>query len=106
MSKDWIVALKAECEQSSQGKAAKIIGYSTAVVSQVLNGVYNGDLSAVEQSVKGALMGATVDCPCIGDIPRNRCMEHQKRSGKMSPTNPLRVQLSRTCPTCRYALGG
>ncbi len=97
---NWINVLRAECESTSQSKAAALIGYSTAVVNQVLKGTYNGDLISVEEVVRGALMGATVECPAIGTIPRNRCIEHQRRSNNFASTNPLRVQLHKTCPTC------
>lgn len=98
---DWIDALRAECARTSQARAATLIGYSPAVVNQVLKGTYNGDLGSVEETVRGALMGATVECPVIGEIPRNRCIEHQRRSGSFAATNPLRVQLHKTCPTCQ-----
>jgi len=97
---DWINALDTECKRSTQQAAAKLLGYSAAVVNQILKGTYKGDLSSVEASVRGALMGAKVQCPVIGEIPRNRCVEHQRRAGNFAATNPTRVQLSITCPTC------
>ena len=103
---DWIVALRKECEQTSQARAAGLIGYSPAVVNQVLKGTYKGDLNRVEAAVRGGLMGATVNCPPIGEIPRNRCIEHQRRIGSFAATNPSRVILSRTCPTCDNYLEG
>lgn len=99
---DWIEVLQEEVNRSSQEKAGRCIGYSASVVSQVLKGIYIGDLSSVEESVRGALMGATVECPVIGDIPRNRCIDHQRRAGKPAATNPQRIQLSRACPTCPH----
>ncbi|MEJ1402534.1 MAG: XRE family transcriptional regulator [Candidatus Sedimenticola sp. (ex Thyasira tokunagai)] len=101
---DWIKALRQEAARTSQLAAATLIGYSPSVVNQVLKGTYGGenggDLKAVEESVRGAIMGATIDCPVIGEIPRNRCIDHQRRSGSFAATNPLRVQLHRHCPTC------
>jgi DNA-binding transcriptional regulator YdaS (Cro superfamily) len=97
---DWIQALRVECERTSQGHAAALIGYSPAVVNQVLKGSYRGDLRRVEDAVRGALLGATVDCPVIGEIPRHRCIDHQRRAGTFAATNPLRVTLSLTCPDC------
>ena len=97
---DWIDALRGECARSSQARAATLIGYSPAVVNQILKGTYKGDWISVEESVRGALMGATVECPVIGEIPRNRCIEHQRRAGSFAATNPLRVQLHRACPVC------
>lgn len=101
---DWVAALRSEVENTSQKAAARRIGYSPSVVSQVLKGIYGGenggDLEAVEESVRGAIMGATVECPVIGEIPRNRCIEHQRRTSNFAATNPTRVQLHRTCPVC------
>jgi hypothetical protein len=97
---DWIDALRHECDRTSQDQAGHLIGYSDSVVSQVLRGVYRGDLKRVEEAVRGALLGATVECPVIGDIPRNRCLDHQRRARDIAATNPLRVQLAKACPTC------
>jgi hypothetical protein len=96
----WITVLAEACRAQTQASVAKRIGYSAAVVSQVLKGNYKGDLTRVQQAVEGALMGATVNCPVIGELPRNVCLEYQRR--EFASTNPTRVQLSRTCPTCRH----
>ncbi|MEJ1358305.1 MAG: XRE family transcriptional regulator [Candidatus Sedimenticola sp. (ex Thyasira tokunagai)] len=97
---DWIEALRQEAKRTSQAAAAARIGYSPAVVNTVLKGTYKADLASVEEAVRGAIMGATIDCPVIGEIPRNRCIDHQRRSGSFAATNPLRVQLHRSCPAC------
>lgn len=97
---DWIDELRAECERTSQSAAAQKIGYSVAVVNRVIRGVYKGDLARVEQAVRGALMGATVDCPVVGEIPRHRCIDHQRRAKDKAATNPMRVQLAKACQHC------
>ncbi len=97
---DWIQALRTACASRSQAEIAREIGYSPAVVNQVLKGSYRGDIESVESAVRGALMGATVECPVIGEIPRQRCIEHQRRG--YAATNPMRVQLARTCPSCPH----
>ncbi len=97
-SNDWLTVLREQCDRTSQAKVAKTLGYSPAVVNQVLKGTYKGDLSRVQRAVEGALMGMTVDCPVVGDLPRNRCLEFQRRG--FAATNPMRVQLSISCPTC------
>jgi hypothetical protein len=48
--------------------------------------------------IEGVYKGVMVDCPIIGEIPKQRCMEHQSRP--FAATNPLRVQLYRACKTC------
>jgi len=95
---DWLDVLRAACKARKQGPVATDIGYSTTVVSQVLSGTYKGDLKAVQQKVEGALMGLTVECPVVGELPRNRCLEYQRQS--FAATNHLRVQFSRACPGC------
>ena len=94
----WLDELERAAKAEGQATVAKRIGYSTTVVCQVLKGRYKGDLSRVQRAVEGALMHATVDCPVIGDIPLQRCIEHQRAPKRF--TNPMRVQLAHTCPTC------
>ncbi|CQR43683.1 conserved hypothetical protein [Thiomonas sp. CB3] len=94
----WTQALADACAATSQREVAALIGYSESVISQALAGKYRGDIKRVRAAVEGALLGATVDCPVLGPIPRQRCIEHQRRP--FAPTNPTRVQLWRTCPTC------
>ena len=100
---DWISILRIACLATSQATVAKTIGYSAATVSQVLNGSYQGDTKRVQQAVEGALMGMTVECPVIGDLRRDRCLDYQRQP--FASTNPLRVQLSITCPGCNHKRG-
>lgn len=100
MNEAWIDVLRSACATDSQAYVAEQIGMSPAVVNQVLKGTYNGNLTNVQKRVEGALMGAVVDCPVIGDMPLNRCMENQSRP--FAATNPIRVQLYRTCKTCEH----
>lgn len=99
-NEDWLVVLREACERTSQAAVARSIKYSTTVVNQVLKGKYTGDLSSVQRAVEGALMGLTVECPVIGEIGRDRCLQYQRMP--FAATNPLRVQLSRSCPTCKH----
>lgn len=95
---DWIAALAAECDKTSQGQAAKRLGISSAAVNQVLANVYKGRLDRVETRVRGELMRETVACPVLGDISRRDCLDHQKR--KFAATNPMRVRLFAACKSC------
>lgn len=95
---DWMEVLAAHRKAHGGKKTGDDIGYSATVVSQVLSGKYAGDLKAVQQKVEGALMGATVDCPVMGDLPRNRCLEYQRQP--FAATNPNRVRFSAACPKC------
>ena len=95
---DWLDVLRSACAAHTQRAIAARIGYSTAVVSQVLSGTYKGDTRAVQQKVEGALMGAMVDCPVIGELPRDRCLENQRMPA--TAANPLRPRFAKACPKC------
>lgn len=99
---DWIEVLRDACRNATQGSIARRIGYSSPVVNQVLSGTYKGDLQRVRAAVEGALMDALVECPVIGEIPRQRCVEHQRRP--FTPTNPTNIRLFHTCPDCPHNL--
>ena len=92
---NWHERLREECARTSQARVAERIGYSPAVVNQVLNGGYKGDLRAVQKAVEGAFMGATVDCPVLGMIASDQCLREQKR--EYAATNPGRVRLWKAC---------
>lgn len=96
----WITVLREASDATSQAAVGDKIGYSASVVNQVLKGTYKGSLKSVQKAIEGALMGATVDCPVLGSLPRQRCIEHQRAGFRI--TNPMRVQLARTCPTCPH----
>lgn len=100
---DWMTVLREHRDEHGNGPTASRIGYSPSVVSQVLGGKYLGDMSAVQKAVEGGLMGLTVECPVIGELARNVCLEYQRRP--FAATNHLRVQLSRACPTCKHRRG-
>lgn len=91
----WITVLAEECDLTSQARAGRRIGYSASVVNGALKRSYKGSLSDVQRAVEGALMGATVDCPVLGEIPKNQCLEYQRQP--LAATNPVRVRLWRAC---------
>ena len=95
MNEQWLQELQAEVDRTSGAAAGRRIGISGSTISQVLRGTYPGRLDRVKAKVEGALMGLTVDCPVIGELPRHRCIEYQGR--KFAATNPMRVQLYHAC---------
>ncbi|WP_273456371.1 hypothetical protein [Nevskia ramosa] len=99
----WITLLRQTAAQLGQPKTAELIGYSTAVVCSVLKGTYKGDWKRVEERVKGALMGVEVDCPVLGPLARDRCLDNQR--APFAATNPTRVQLWHSCKSCSHNLG-
>lgn len=92
---DWIEELARQCEASSQKKVAKVLGVSAAVVNQVLQLKYPGDLKGVENRVRGAFMAQVVACPVLGELSSKECMDWQRKP--FAATNPLRVQMYRAC---------
>jgi len=101
----WLNILKVACENASQAAVSQRLGVSTAMISQVLKGVYKGNMERIKRLVEGELMKMSVDCPVIGgEIPRQRCMEHQQ--APFRPTSPMRVALHRGCKICPFKIGG
>lgn len=92
---NWVLALAEACDATSQARAAEALGYSPAVVSTVLKGTYQGDLSRVEAAVRGAFMAERVTCPVLGEIPTQRCLSTQRQP--FTPSNHERVRLYRSC---------
>lgn len=92
----WIVALAEACNATTQAAVAKRLGYSSTVVSLVLSNNYgNGDIGRIEQMVRGALMAEFVDCPRLGAIARNDCLEWQGKP--FAATSAHRVEMYRAC---------
>lgn len=92
---DWVLVMAEACDNTNQKKIANEMRYSPAVVNTVLKATYAGDLSAVKQAVEGALMASTVQCPVVGELQANKCMENQRR--QYAATNALRVRLYKAC---------
>ncbi|MDE2468835.1 MAG: helix-turn-helix transcriptional regulator [Bradyrhizobium sp.] len=92
---DWLEILRAACAGGSQRDVSQKLGYSQTVVNQVLKGSYKGDLKRVRAAVEGALMQHEVECPVCGVIPRQRCVEHQRKP--FTATSPMNVALYRAC---------
>lgn len=105
---DWVRELAGLADREGLSGAAARIGYSPATTSQVINGKYGGDLSKVEERVRGALMGLTVACPVVGDLSRNLCLDWQRKP--YAPTSAHRARMFRACragcPHSRVKGGG
>ncbi|WP_347279608.1 XRE family transcriptional regulator [Plasticicumulans sp.] len=100
---NWLEALREACERDGQAAVARRLRAtgstypSPTVISQALSGKYTGDLDRLRELVEGALLGASVRCPVIGDLVRNKCLEHQARERRFASANPLYVRLYRAC---------
>ncbi|MBX9752289.1 MAG: hypothetical protein K5Q68_22055 [Roseococcus sp.] len=95
----WVLALATACDDTSQSQAAKRIGYSAATISLILRRGYPGELTRVEQAVRGAWMGDTVACPALHqELPTNECVGWQRR--KYDPSNHQTVRMFMACRSC------
>lgn len=92
---DWIIALADACTATSQTSVAKRLGISGSQISQALANRYPSPLERLEDQVRGALMGACVACPVLGEIGRDRCLSEQGMP--FSPASSVRVRLYRAC---------
>ncbi len=105
---DWVEELALLADREGLKAAGKAISYSPAVVSEVLRKKYAGDIERVTEKVRGALMGVVVECPILGEITRDLCLDHQK--APYAATNSLRPKLYRACrgpcPHSRLKGGG
>lgn len=97
---DWVRRLAEECQETSQRRAARLIGRSDAVVAGVLRNTYGADTKGIEELVRGALMAETVDCPALGDIPTNTCAAWRSKARNFSGHNRLRLQMFHACKAC------
>lgn len=100
-----IEALKKAIEMmGTQVAVAKVLGVSSSTVSQALKSHYVGDVDALGQRIRGALMNELVSCPVMGALSAKHCLDYQTRP--LVFTNPLRVRLYRACKTCPNRQGG
>lgn len=97
---DWVRCLAEECAASSQRQVALRIKRSGSLVNQVLKNKYAGDLTAVEDVVRGIFMNGTVDCPQLGLLPSHECQDWRKKSRRFGNANALRVRMYRACNHC------
>lgn len=92
---EWVVELAEACMRTSQRQVAARIGYSSSVLSQTISRTYAGDMSLVEERVRGALLQVTVACPMVGEMGRNVCLDWQKKP--FAATSGNRVKMYRAC---------
>jgi hypothetical protein len=92
---DWVAIVAEEANRTSVKAVADRIGRSSALVSNVIANKYPGDMAAVEELVRGALMGATVACPVLGEIGLLQCLAEQGKP--FSATSSVRSRLYRAC---------
>ncbi|MAU96188.1 transcriptional regulator [Aurantimonas sp. 22II-16-19i] len=92
---DWIVELARFADAEGLTGAGKRVGRPASTLSQTLSNTYRGDVGKIEERVRGALMALTVECPVLGEIGRDRCLDEQGKD--FSGTSAMRAQLYRAC---------
>lgn len=98
---DYILALAEACGRESQAAVARRLGVSASMLSQALRRRYPGDMARLEELIRAALMGETVQCPELGEIVRSRCLSVQIRP--LSSSSPLALRLHRACRACPHS---
>lgn len=90
-----VTMLAEEAERTTADKVAKRIGYSGAVVSQLISNKYPGDVERVKAKIRGALMNAMVRCPAVGEIALDYCLDQQKMPN--TGASSVRALIYRNC---------
>jgi len=104
---DWVRAMAAECDATSQNKVATRMNRSASLVSSVIRNKYPGDMEAVEEVFRGAFMKKTLDCPALGTLPANECRDWRVKARTFVNVNSQRVMMFRACNRCpRNGKGG
>lgn len=89
---------EAVAELGSQARVARIMGYSSATISQVLGGSYEGRLDAFLTRVEEMFGRSEVRCPILGAIAYPQCVAERRRP--FCTANPHRVRMFQTCRVC------
>ena len=91
---------EAVAELGSQAKAARLLGYSSATISQVLAGQYKGALDGFLTRVEEVFGKSEVDCPILGKIGYPVCVEERRKP--FTTANPHRVRMYQVCRSCPH----
>lgn len=94
---EWVVELALFAQSNGLNGCAKLLGYSITTISQVISNKYPGDLSKLEDKVRGALMQEAVGCPVLGSLTRDLCLDWQAKP--QAVTNSTRTRVYRACRT-------
>ncbi|PMI33543.1 hypothetical protein BCT30_05065 [Enterovibrio norvegicus] len=87
----WLDELRKQVADTSLNSVANAMGVSKAMISQVLNGKYQGNMQRVQSLVESVYMGHTVVCPVLAEIPKHKCLAHQNAKHVGSTPNAIRL---------------
>ena len=94
----WVDLLISAYEADGPKATADRLEVSPSMVTAVARGYYESPVDAFRETVNAVLGAACVSCPVLGEITLVDCRRH--RAADFAPTNPTRIRLWRTCPTC------
>lgn len=97
---EWVGDLARECEATSQNKVAAEMGYSAALISQLLRAKYPGDLNAVREIFVSVYQQELINCPTLGDIPAQDCRGWREKAKAFVNTSNFRSRMYRACNKC------
>lgn len=80
--------------KGGKSRAARELGYSAGLVTQVLNGTYPGNLDNVAARIID-IYGQVI-CPILGTIPGPRCIEERSKVFAQATD----IDLYRACRQC------
>lgn len=90
----WLNVLRQQVELYGQRPVAEKLGVSNAVISQVVNEKYPGDMVRIQALVESVYLSKTVVCPVLGEIAWHACYQHQKNE---YTSNPQKLRIYRAC---------
>jgi len=102
MTGAWVEVLRARVAKKGARQAAIEVGYSQAVISQVLGGKYTGNLDAVLRRIERLYGNEEVACPDGEATTPEACAIKRERAGRMGlkAGNPDTLRQNSTCLKC------
>ena len=97
---DFEQDLQDAVDRIGQAEVARRMQCSAATVSKLRQGTYPAPTGKWEHRFRAVFQPSEVACPVLGAISSERCAH--LRGLDFAPTNPTRVQLFQTCPTCPH----
>ena len=101
----WVRELAMLIDKVGLKRASRIVGYSNAVLHEVVRGTYKGSVEKVCERVSGAILQETVDCPVLGELRRDTCLDWQAKPYAITSSHRMRMYRAcrSGCPHSRLA---
>jgi predicted transcriptional regulator len=97
---DWVAALASACDESSQNRVAKSVGYSAGAISQILAGKYGARTDVMEEVVRRVLMKEEVECPVLYTISMADCRRWRGIARSGAILSRLQARVTSHCLRC------